>query len=215
MGGSAQDFCRPLWQRARRKLPQQYILLLPHSCSTVPPTTMAPTLLHLPNGQIITVSPVFAGFSFKANDLIIHHSFFPPGWHIILETTHDDDESDESNVPKHHQHTHRFRAPTLRNDHLFISTISNPSSMDFKPPTSPTRQIAMMLWVTLWWYFHQVVLPLRISRKLLIPPTRRPQIPVSSHQPVQKLQRKASQKASGGSTSNEKGSLREGTCYPN
>lgn len=184
---------------------------------------MAPTVLHLPNGQIITVSPVFAGFSFKANDLIIHHSFFPPGWNIVLETTYDDDESssltgsnDQRTVPKHHQQAHRFRAPTLRNDHLFISSISNPSSIDFKPPTSPTRQIAMMLWVTLWWYFHQVVLPWRISNQLLILPKKRlPQIPVSSLRPVQKLQRKASQKASGGSTSNEKGSSREGTCYQN
>lgn len=52
-------------------------------------------------------------------------------------------------------HIHRFRKPSLRNDHLFISSISNPSSNDFKPASSPTRQIAMMLWASLWWYFHQ------------------------------------------------------------
>lgn len=50
---------------------------------------------------------------------------------------------------------HRFKKPTLHNDHLFISSISQPSSTDFKQTGSPTRQIAMMLWATLWWYFHQ------------------------------------------------------------
>lgn len=52
----------------------------------------------------------------------------------------------------------RYKTPTLHNDNLFISSISNPSNTDFKPATSPTRQIAMMLWATLWWYFHQVLL---------------------------------------------------------
>ncbi|RDW65014.1 hypothetical protein BP6252_10665 [Coleophoma cylindrospora] len=53
------------------------------------------------------------------------------------------------------RHFHPFRKPTLQSDSLFLSSISNPSSSDFKPPTSPTRQIAMMLWTTLYWYFHQ------------------------------------------------------------
>lgn len=125
---------------------------------------MAPTLLHLPNGQIITVTPVFAGFSFKPNDLNIHHSFFPPGWTIILESTYDEDNAsvldshEQNESPKRYQ-SRRFRAPTLQNDYLFISSISNPSNIDFKPATSPTRQIAMMLWVTLSWYFDQVLLP--------------------------------------------------------
>ncbi len=48
-----------------------------------------------------------------------------------------------------------FTKPTLQNDTLFISSISNPSSQDYTPPASPTRHIAMMLWVTLYWYFHQ------------------------------------------------------------
>ncbi len=145
------------------------------SRSTSAPSTMSPTLLHLPNGQTITVSPVFAGLSFKANDLNIHHSFFPPGWTIVLESTDDDDSgfipesNDQSHLAKNHQ-VHRFRRPTLHNDHVFISSISNPSSIDFKPATSPTRQIAMMLWVTLCWYFQQVSTSLRIQRKSLIFP---------------------------------------------
>ncbi|KAL8343578.1 hypothetical protein RB598_004771 [Gaeumannomyces tritici] len=60
------------------------------------------------------------------------------------------------------EHRPRVRAytrPTLHDDCLFISSISNPSSSDFKPAASPTRQIAMMLWITLYWYFHQQPVP--------------------------------------------------------
>jgi hypothetical protein len=125
---------------------------------------MAPSLLHLPNGQTITVSTVFSGFSFKANDLNVHHSIFPPGWTIILETGDDDGEDEPQSPPDEREQiygytkrpAHRYKLPTLHNDNLFISSISNPSNTDFKPATSPTRQIAMMLWATLWWYFHQV-----------------------------------------------------------
>ena len=127
---------------------------------------MAPTTVFLPNGQTITVSPIFGGFSFKANDLNIHHSIFPPGWTVILETSNEDeDEEDSIPNPKdqiygfNNRHSGRYKKPTLQNDHLFISSISNPSSADFKPATSPTRQIAMMLWATLLWYFHQVRFP--------------------------------------------------------
>lgn len=124
---------------------------------------MAPNIVHLPNGQTVTVSPVFAGLSFKANDLNIHHSIFPPGWTIVLESEDDkigepssEFEIDERfHIPKRRQ-IHRFKTPTLHHDNLFISSISNPSNTDFKPATSPTRLIAMMLWVTLSWYFHQV-----------------------------------------------------------
>lgn len=128
---------------------------------------MAPTIVHLPNGQTFTVSPVFAGLSFKANDLNIHHSIFPPGWTIILESEDDPKEKDSNSSPEtdndeqlhlpKRARAHRFKTPTLQNDTLFLSSISNPSSVDFKPATSPTRQIAMMLWATLFWYFHQVL----------------------------------------------------------
>ena len=148
---------------------------------------MPQSLVHLPNGQTLTVQPVFGGLFFKSNDLNTHHSAFPPGWTIILNS--EDDEEDHvgphtssaahtdtslaidqeklsaanaagvqgiarPNTPKRH-HIHRFRKPTLQNDHLFISSISNPASSEFKPSSSPTRGIAMMLWATLWWYFHQ------------------------------------------------------------
>ena len=128
----------------------------------------------MPHGQTITVSPVYGGFIFKANDLTTHHSVFPPGWTVILQSEDDDidpnlkdvsngDEWDD--VPKTH-HVHRYRKPTLSKDNLFLSSISNPSNSDFKPATSPTRQIAMMLWATLWWYFHQVPYLMSFPHKL-------------------------------------------------
>lgn len=125
---------------------------------------MAPSLVHLPNGQTLNVTPVFGGLFFKANDLNIHHNVFPPGWTVILQTE-DDEDDDHKPLPEapssaeaalqKSKHIHRFKRPTLRNDHLYISSISNPASNEFRPPTSPTRQIAMMLWATLYWYFHQ------------------------------------------------------------
>ncbi|KAI4113506.1 MAG: hypothetical protein LQ345_005527 [Seirophora villosa] len=121
---------------------------------------MAPSLVHLPNGQILTVTPVFAGFSFKANELNLHNSAFPPGWTIIIESHEEEDDEvavdgqDSHDQPKKSP-ARRYRNPTLHGDNMFISSISIPSSTDFKPATSPTRQIAMMVWATLWWYFHQ------------------------------------------------------------
>lgn len=151
---------------------------------------MAPSFVHLPNGQVLTVSPVFGGLFFKANDLTTQHSIFPAGWTIILNSEEDEDQYDvpkkghlseisapfgeQAHAPKHH--VHRYRTPTLRNDGLFISSISNPSNSDFKPATSPTRQIAMMLWATLSWYFHQPAPDERITNSTTskIPASGRP-----------------------------------------
>ena len=127
---------------------------------------MVPALVHLPNGQTLTVSAVFAGLSFKSNELNVHQSVFPPGWTIVLESQDEldpasgDDNGGEDEYTSRNPPVHRYRTPTLHGDSIFISSISNPSSSDFKPATSPTRQIAMMLWATLWWYFHQVSLSL-------------------------------------------------------
>ena len=123
---------------------------------------MAPALVHLPNGQTLTVTAVFGGLSFKSNELNIHQSAFPPGWTIVIQSQDELDPAsgDDAGTGNEHIssniHTHRYRLPTLQRDEIFISSISNPSNSDFKPPTSPSRQIAMMLWATLWWYFHQV-----------------------------------------------------------
>jgi len=148
---------------------------------------MAPSaIVHLPNGQNLTVTPVFGGLYFKSNDLSSHHAPFPPGWTVVLNSEDDEEEeldtrevmrSIESTksqsaptsrsstprpMPKLKHMVHRFKKPTMHNDHLFISSISQPGS-EFKPTGSPTRQIAMMLWATLWWYFHQPVPHLHIS----------------------------------------------------
>ncbi|KAJ9635221.1 hypothetical protein H2201_003245 [Coniosporium apollinis] len=127
---------------------------------------MAPAIVHLPNGTNLTVTPVFGGLFFKSNELSKHPSAFPPGWTVVLHC--EDEEEDHVEYKSYAEynsaatsrvtkirHIHRFKKPTLRNDHLYISSISNPSSSEFKPASSPTRQIAMMLWATLWWYFHQ------------------------------------------------------------
>jgi hypothetical protein len=50
--------------------------------------------------------------------------------------------------------TYRFTKPTLHNDSFYISSMTMPSNDVFKPASSPTRQIAMLVWATLWWYFH-------------------------------------------------------------
>jgi RimJ/RimL family protein N-acetyltransferase len=135
---------------------------------------MAPNqanIVHLPNGQTIDVKPVFGGLFFKANDLNVHNSILPAGWTIIINSEdysddpiHDDDgtHDHEDARPRRH-HVHRYKQPTLRNDNMFISSISNPSSSDWKPPASPTRQIAMMLWTTLYWYFQQPEPPLYVT----------------------------------------------------
>ncbi|KAK2756208.1 hypothetical protein FQN54_005616 [Arachnomyces sp. PD_36] len=60
------------------------------------------------------------------------------------------EEREERDSPK----TYRFTKPTLHNDYFYISSISMPSNDAFKPASSPTRQIAMLVWATLWWYFH-------------------------------------------------------------
>ncbi|MCJ1312895.1 hypothetical protein MMC25_006571 [Agyrium rufum] len=116
----------------------------------------------LPNGQKLTVSPVFGGLFFKADSLNTHQAAFPPGWTIILQSEEEielvdgeEDENDAYGGRTPRKHVHRFRTPTLHNDAMYISSISNPASSDFKPATSQTRQIAMMLWATLYYYFHQ------------------------------------------------------------
>ena len=132
---------------------------------------MAPVnIVHLPNGQNLTVTPVFGGLFFKSSD-IATHSPFPPGWTIVLnsedELAADEQEQqqdEEELYPR--RNVHRFKKPTLNGDHLYISSISNPSSNEYKPAASPTRQIAMMLWATLYWYFHQPEPTLQVTNAL-------------------------------------------------
>lgn len=140
---------------------------------------MSPSTIYLPDGQTFTVQPVFAGLFFKSDDLNRHHhSPFPIGWTIVINTQDEDNRSNgNSNDPDamavdrpadnkkssssaaatvtDQPHVHSFSKPTLRHDSLYISSISNPPSSEYKEPASPTRQLAMMLWISLYWYFHQ------------------------------------------------------------
>ncbi|CRG90313.1 Putative lysine N-acyltransferase C17G9,06c [Talaromyces islandicus] len=121
---------------------------------------MPSSTCHLPNGNSFSVTPVFGGVNFKSNDLNLHHSAFPPGWTVAIHTEKPVDEGRESHSDTKQDGQGKvrqssFKQPTRQNDCIFISSISNPSSMDYKPPISPSRQIAMMLWATLWWYFHE------------------------------------------------------------
>lgn len=62
---------------------------------------------------------------------------------------------DDGSEPVKHTIAHRFTRPTLQNDCVYISSITLPSTTDFKSPTSPTRHIALILYTTLHWYFHK------------------------------------------------------------
>lgn len=127
---------------------------------------MAPQMVRLPDGQNITVTPVFSGLFFKTEALSAHPHAYPIGWTIVLNTSEPPDEhrgapngvnglDGAPNGDAGHPRVRPYTSPTLQSDNLFISSISIPSSAEYKPPASPTRQIAMMLWITLYWYFHQ------------------------------------------------------------
>ncbi|KOC07718.1 siderophore biosynthesis protein [Aspergillus flavus AF70] len=120
---------------------------------------------HLPNGQLISVSPVFGGLTFRIHDAHLDRSLLPPGWTIVLYTRQHNQEKEKSDgAPDRareagkgddQSHSSRFTAPTLHDDCLYLSAIISPPNSENKPATSASRQIAMMLWVTLWWYFHE------------------------------------------------------------
>ncbi|KAJ5586849.1 uncharacterized protein N7459_002614 [Penicillium hispanicum] len=137
---------------------------------------MRHTTCCLPNGLTFAVKPVFGGVTFKSNDPNNHNTTFPPGWTIIIHSekapdkqteergrTGSEDGSSSSSSSDSDSNITRFTTPTLRRDCLYISYIVNPPSSEFKPATSPTRQIAMMLWATLWWYFHEPEPDLRLE----------------------------------------------------
>ena len=137
---------------------------------------MAPSSVHLPNGQNLTVKSIFGGLGFVSNDLNSQRSAFPPGWTVMLNEEDDAEDAEgadpgssewdfDNPYAQRKEHIHRYKKPTLKNDHMYLATISNPSSAEFKPASSPTRQIAMMLWATLWWYFHQPEPEPRINSK--------------------------------------------------
>ncbi|KAL3454502.1 siderophore biosynthesis protein [Aspergillus insuetus] len=125
----------------------------------------------LPNGQCFQVTAVFGGFTFKSKNLNLGNSILPPGWNVVISTRQqlaenrpdgqvpDEERGRAREVDKREialrPRVVRFTGPTLSSDELYISYIVSPPDSNFKPVTSPTRQIAMMLWVTLCWYFHE------------------------------------------------------------
>ncbi|RDA90613.1 hypothetical protein CP533_2791 [Ophiocordyceps camponoti-saundersi (nom. inval.)] len=127
---------------------------------------MTPQILRLPDGQTFTVSPVFAGVGFSSDQYkkTHHHSSYPVGWTAVVMTesskeektnrnakANDDADDDGDDEPQFQP----FTKPSLSKDSIFISSVANPSVTEYKPAASPTRHMAMMLWVTLCWYFHQ------------------------------------------------------------
>ncbi|KHN93728.1 aerobactin siderophore biosynthesis protein iucB [Metarhizium album ARSEF 1941] len=140
---------------------------------------MTPQILYLPDGKKFAVTPVFGGMGFSIHDPSSLLHLYPVGWMTALHTEEDklehdvfrndnnlanneqqkqsawERDKDENVPPRAKRRTKPFTRPTLQNDTLFISSISMPSSADVKPAASPTREIAMMLWITLYWYFHQ------------------------------------------------------------
>ncbi|KNG87954.1 siderophore biosynthesis protein [Aspergillus nomiae NRRL 13137] len=127
---------------------------------------MRHNVCHLPNGQLISVSPVFGGLTFRINDAHLGRSLLPPGWTIVLYTRQHTQEKGKSDGAQDgareaggksddQSHSSRFTAPTLQDDCLYLSAIVSPPNNEHKLATSASRQIAMMLWVTLWWYFHE------------------------------------------------------------
>ena len=108
---------------------------------------------YLPNGQKVCVAPSFGGFRFVLNNEDPSASF-PPEWTISIRT---EDAPLAAQGGEHREdsgHT-AFIQPSLNGDSLFLSSMSLPAKQDLKPGSASTRQIAMLLWVTFSWYFHE------------------------------------------------------------
>lgn len=108
---------------------------------------------YLPNGQIVSVSQIFGGFKFKLGN----HCDFPPEWTICLWTDGPEhgDASRSEDVDPAETDSVQFTKPSRNNDSLYLSSLSMSSIKDPKPGSAPTRQVAMILWVTFYWYFQE------------------------------------------------------------
>ena len=116
---------------------------------------MGPQVIRLPDGQLISVTPVFAGLFFKSHELSPPQHAIPAGWSIVIHTEDDHKPGDSSSPdPKEgDEHgaeskpaIHTYTKPTLQNDSLFISSVSMPASSEFKPAASPTRSSVSASW---------------------------------------------------------------------
>ncbi|KKF95842.1 putative cytochrome c1 heme lyase [Ceratocystis platani] len=123
---------------------------------------MASETLRLPDGQtfVFTATPSGLLFKYQAAD---NSSAFSFEWAVNI-TTHDELPAEPAAGPlsppglpdSGKQPTARpampcaFQKPTLQDDYFHISSILSPAST-----ASSAGQVAMMLWITLYWYFHQ------------------------------------------------------------
>jgi hypothetical protein len=120
---------------------------------------MASMTTRLPDGQTFTVAPVFSGFSFRNCEPSLDSHGWPAGWTVVLHTEEYIDNDDVERLgpvslvkdgdPEERVARHRrlcaFTNPTLENDLLYISSITNPSTSKFEPAASTSRQTAMIV----------------------------------------------------------------------
>lgn len=140
----------------------------------------APTTVYLPNGYTLSATPSFGGMTFKTNDIGRTENPLPPGWSIVITTAEEENISFEDSRQHRRRQAApdaksldakssdgeqveeelfkmppmRFSNPTLNRDSFFISSVFFPSDSNFATCKSPTRQTALMIWATLYWYFH-------------------------------------------------------------
>lgn len=111
---------------------------------------------YLPNGQKVDVTPVFQGFKFAVENA---SGGIPPEWTVSLRTIHpkcrDDRDRGAKDDPDGEIPTVLFTEPSLESDVLYLSSMSMPATGDLKPGSASARQIALVLWVTFSWYFHE------------------------------------------------------------
>lgn len=104
----------------------------------------------------MNVSPVLFGFKFTLETEDPSGSF-PPEWTISISTKGRKESNDLG--PANGQDTDddrsTFTTPSLDSDQLYLSSMSMPHGKDLKPSSATTRQVAIILWVTFNWYFHE------------------------------------------------------------
>lgn len=111
---------------------------------------------YLPSGQKVTVKSVLFGFKFTLDTEDPARSF-PPEWTISISTKRCKDSNGlwSANGQDTDIDRSTFKAPSLNSDLLFLSSMSMPRGKDLKPTSATTRQVAIILWVTFNWYFHE------------------------------------------------------------
>ncbi|KAI0205590.1 acyl-CoA N-acyltransferase [Astrocystis sublimbata] len=126
---------------------------------------MAPTVVHLPNGQIFKVLPSSEGYEFQCEEPGQDPLPIPTGWMAAIHRKVDTDGRPEPSVAFEGEvddassiaptRSLPFSSPSLVYDTISIHEPATSPKNTFKPHVSPSRQVALMLWVSLYWYFQQ------------------------------------------------------------